>query len=89
MTATGADDPHPCRGEHDAADAEEVVKRPGSPDEATVVSEETLTSPKGRQYHILRTNQMDAYDDPPEKETGCGERREPAAEQSGDEADGV
>jgi hypothetical protein len=42
-------------------------RRPGLPDEASVVSETTLTSPKGATYRILRTNEKDPYD-PPESE---------------------
>jgi hypothetical protein len=34
------------------------------PDEAAIISEETFTSPQGRQYRILRTNLTDEYDDP-------------------------
>lgn len=32
------------------------------PDEAAIVSAETFTSPKGQQYHILRTNLTDSDD---------------------------
>jgi hypothetical protein len=32
------------------------------PDDETVVSEATFTAPSGRQYRVLRTTQMDAYD---------------------------
>jgi hypothetical protein len=37
-------------------------RRPGLPDEASVVSETTLTSRKGTTYRILRTNEKDPYD---------------------------
>ena len=36
---------------------------PWLPDEGTIISEETFTSPKGRQYRILRTNLTDSDDD--------------------------
>jgi hypothetical protein len=37
-------------------------RRPGLPDEASVVSETTLTTRKGTTYRILRTNEKDPYD---------------------------
>jgi hypothetical protein len=36
--------------------------RPGMPDEASVLSEKTFTSPKGKQYRIIKTDEMDPYD---------------------------
>lgn len=36
--------------------------RPELPDPATVVSEETFISPKGRRYRILKTRQTDPSD---------------------------
>ena len=43
---------------------EQVGVPPWLPDEAAIISEETFTSPQGRQYRILRTNLTDEYDDP-------------------------
>jgi hypothetical protein len=40
-------------------------KRVPSPD--SVISETTITSPKGRVYRVIRTNQKDAYDEPASK----------------------
>ncbi len=37
-------------------------RRPGLPDEASVVSETTLRSPPGTTYRILRTNEKDPYE---------------------------
>jgi hypothetical protein len=37
-------------------------RRAGLPDEASVVEERELRSPKGTKYRLLRTNQKDAYD---------------------------
>ena len=37
-------------------------RRAGLPDEASVISEATLTSPKGTTYRILRTNEKDPYE---------------------------
>jgi hypothetical protein len=34
------------------------------PNKASIISTETFTSPKGRRYTILETDQTDAYDDP-------------------------
>ena len=36
----------------------------GLPDPDSVISEEVLTSPKGRRYRVLRTTETDAYDRP-------------------------
>ena len=35
---------------------------PGLPDPKSVVSEQTLISPKGTRFRILRTNEKDPYD---------------------------
>jgi hypothetical protein len=37
---------------------------PGLPDPATVISERTFTSPKGKRYRIIRTTEKDPYDPP-------------------------
>ena len=37
-------------------------RRAGMPDEASVVSEQTFTSPKGTVYRILTTTEKDPYD---------------------------
>jgi hypothetical protein len=61
---TKADTPEPrSRGDDDEARAPRESSEPvWLPDDATVVSEATFTSPSGRQYRVLRTTQMDAYD---------------------------
>ncbi len=46
--------------------ADESRARPGMPDEASVLSERIFTSPKGREYRIIETDETDAYDAPPE-----------------------
>ena len=39
--------------------------RPGMPNKASVLSEKLFTSPnKGKHYRIIRTDEMDPYDDP-------------------------
>ena len=38
--------------------------RPGLPDPHTVVSEKTVTSPKGKTFRILETTERDEYDPP-------------------------
>jgi hypothetical protein len=43
---------------------------PGLPDEQTVVSERTFTSPKGKRYRIIRTTEKDPYD-PPDDDKGA------------------
>ena len=38
-------------------------RRAGLPEPESVVSEKTLTSPRGTAYRILRTTEKDPYDD--------------------------
>jgi hypothetical protein len=42
--------------------------RPGLPNEESVVSEKTFTSPKGKRYRIIKTTEKDAYDKPDDTE---------------------
>jgi hypothetical protein len=61
-----------------AKDADEERKdqrdrrNPGLPDPATVVSERMFTSPKGRRYRIIKTNEKDPYDPPDDENKGSG-----------------
>jgi hypothetical protein len=41
-----------------------VAKRPGLPSPDTVVEVSELTSPSGKTYRLLKTNQRDPYDPP-------------------------
>ena len=43
--------------------AEARKRRPGLPNESSIVAEMEFTSPKGTKYRVLRTNEKDAYDD--------------------------
>jgi hypothetical protein len=45
-----------------APPADPAKRRAGLPDEASVVSEATLVSPKGTIYRIVRTNEKDPYE---------------------------
>jgi hypothetical protein len=47
-----------------ATESAEGKGRPGMPNKASVVSEKVFTSPKGKHYRIIRTDEMDPYDDP-------------------------
>jgi hypothetical protein len=38
--------------------------RPGVPNKASVLSEKVFTSPTGKHYRIIRTDEMDPYDAP-------------------------
>ncbi|HEX8173108.1 MAG TPA: hypothetical protein VF824_21420 [Thermoanaerobaculia bacterium] len=38
-------------------------KRPGLPAKESVVEERTLVSPRGAKYRILRTNEVDGYEE--------------------------
>jgi hypothetical protein len=46
------------------------ARNPGLPDKATIVSERTFTSPKGRRYRIIRTTEKDPYDPPDDESKG-------------------
>jgi hypothetical protein len=46
------------------ADAEIETRRAGLPAPDSIISETTLTSPKGNVYRILKTDERDAYDPP-------------------------
>jgi len=38
--------------------------RPGLPDPSSIVSVKTFTSPKGKRYRIIETDERDGYDPP-------------------------
>jgi hypothetical protein len=38
--------------------------RPGLPRPASIVSEKTFASPRGRRYRIITTSEHDSYDEP-------------------------
>lgn len=63
MAKRDAEQPPPCNDDTEAPEPAAGGQRPGLPDPATVVSEETLVSPKGKRYRILKTRQTDAYED--------------------------
>jgi hypothetical protein len=49
--------------------ADESRGHPGMPNEASVLSEKAFTSPKGKEYRIIKTDERDPYDAPvPPKE---------------------
>jgi len=45
----------------------EATRRKGLPSADSIISETTITSPKGRVYRVIRTNQKDLYDEPVSK----------------------
>jgi hypothetical protein len=52
---------HASKGATESAGGKE---RPGMPNKASVLSEKAFTSPKGKHYRIIRTDEMDPYDAP-------------------------
>lgn len=51
-------------GRHGDPPAPEALpSRQGLPDEETILTEKTVTSPKGRRYRIIKTSQRDPYDE--------------------------
>ena len=63
---------HPSNGSTESAESK---GRPGMPNEASVLSEKTFTSPKGKQYRIIKTDEMDPYDAPVPPKEQRGKRR--------------
>ena len=59
-----------------------AAPRKGLPSADTVVSESTFTSPKGKVYRVIRTTQMDPYDEPvpPAKDTPAKDEGAPPAD---------
>ena len=52
-----------------ATESAEGKRRPGTPNKASVLSEKAFTSPKGKHYRIIKTDETDPYDAPaPPKE---------------------
>ena len=47
-----------------ATESAEGKGRPGMPNKASVLSEKVFTSPTGKHYRIIRTDELDPYDDP-------------------------
>jgi len=43
--------------------AEARKRRPGLPNESSIVAEMEFTSPRGTKHRVLRTNERDTYDD--------------------------
>jgi hypothetical protein len=61
------DDKKDARASHASEGATESAEgkgRPGMPNKASVLSEKAFTSPKGKHYRIIRTDEMDPYDAP-------------------------
>lgn len=62
------------KGKCDSGPDEAVINRPrpsprpGLPAKDSIISEETFKSPKGKVYRIIKTNEMDEYDEPVEPE---------------------
>jgi hypothetical protein len=49
-------------------------RRAGLPASTSVVAEKTFTSPGGRAYRIIRTNEKDPEEPVPREEAGKGQR---------------
>ncbi len=46
------------------SEGSEPARRRGLPDEASIVSSKTFTSPRGKKYRIIKTRESDPYDPP-------------------------
>ena len=57
-----------------ATESAEGQGRPGLPNKASVLSEKEFTSPKGKHYRIIRTDEMDPYDAPVDSKKQCSQR---------------
>jgi len=47
------------------------------PDETSILSEKAFTSPKGKKYRIIKTDETDPYDAPLPSKERRGERADP------------
>ena len=57
--------------------ADESRDRPGMPNEESILSEKVFTSPKGKEYRIIKTDERDPYDAPVSPKEQCSERADP------------
>jgi hypothetical protein len=57
-----------------AEESAEGKGRPGLPNKASVLSEKVFTSPTGKHYRIIRTDEMDPYDAPVDSKKQRSER---------------
>jgi hypothetical protein len=53
-----------------SAQPRKAPRRKAVPSADTIITETKLTSPKGRVYRVIRTNQKDEYDEPADKTPG-------------------
>ena len=76
----------PCPDEKDRAShtsdgpeesADRGRDRPGMPKEESVLSEKAFTSPKGKEYRIIKTDETNADDAPSPSEEQESERADP------------
>jgi hypothetical protein len=69
------------RASHTSTDstesADESRGRPGMPNETSVLSEKAFTSPKGKRYRIIKTDETDPYDAPLSPKEQRNERANP------------
>jgi hypothetical protein len=63
------------RKSNGSTESAEGKGRPGMPNEASVLSEKSFTSPKGRRYRIIKTDETDPYDAPLSPEEKRRKRR--------------
>jgi len=56
VSQSGAEPPQP--------EEAEPARRRGLPDDASVVSSKSFTSPRGKKYRIIKTTERDPYDTP-------------------------
>jgi len=65
MSQADEKDPGGSQAGKQAAESAEGKERLGMPNEKSVLSEKTFTSPKGKRYRILETDEMDEYEEAP------------------------
>jgi hypothetical protein len=64
MSRSDEKDTRASQTQNSTAESTKGNKRPGMPNKASVVSEKTFISPKGKRYRLIRTDEMDPYDAP-------------------------
>jgi hypothetical protein len=74
MSQADKKDTHASSTSNSETESAEGKGRPGLPNKASVVSEKVFTSPTGKHYRIIRTDEMDPYDAPVDSKKQRSER---------------
>jgi hypothetical protein len=74
MSKADKKDANASSASNNETESAEGKGRPGLPNKASVLSEKVFTSPTGKHYRIIRTDEMDPYDAPVDSKKQRSER---------------